>query len=74
MSGVMAGTQGKWQALPPATKAHYSEEACKLQARGQELKGKALKVKYYLRQLKSMVTIYRVTIVSHEMLKLLPQK
>lgn len=52
MSGVMAGTQGNWQALPPATKAHYSEEADKLQAGGQELKGnlKALKVKDNLRR------------------------
>nr|XP_046161751.1 uncharacterized protein zgc:113176 [Oncorhynchus gorbuscha] len=30
--GVMSGTLGKWQALPPATKAHYSEEADKLRS------------------------------------------
>ncbi|KAK6321232.1 hypothetical protein J4Q44_G00082080 [Coregonus suidteri] len=64
--GVMAGTQGKWQTLPSATKAHYSEEADKLQAGGQELKEnlKALKVKYYLRRLKSMVGIYTVRLSS----------
>ena len=62
MSGVMAGTQGKWQALPPDTKPHYNEEADKLQAGGQELKGKpkAFKVKDNLRRLKSIVGIYTV--------------
>jgi hypothetical protein len=42
----MEGTQGKWQALPPDTKPHYSEEAGKLLAGDQELKEnlKALKV------------------------------